>query len=48
MKNIYTLIYTCIKFFFQGKYKLRKLRRLEENIEKFEQQYLKWQKTIKQ
>ncbi|TGZ49016.1 pentatricopeptide repeat-containing protein 1, mitochondrial [Temnothorax longispinosus] len=31
-----------------GKYRLRKQKRLEENIEKFEQQYPKWQKTIKQ
>lgn len=29
-----------------GKYRLRKLKRLEKNIEKFEQQYLKWQKMI--
>lgn len=33
---------------FQGKYKLRKLKRLEENIEMFEQQYSKWRKLIKQ
>lgn len=31
-----------------GKYRLRKVRRLEENIERFEQQYPKWQKMIKQ
>ncbi|KAL6424424.1 hypothetical protein ACFW04_009890 [Cataglyphis niger] len=29
-----------------GKYRLRKLKRLEKNIDKFEQQYLKWQKMI--
>jgi len=48
MEGVYVQIYTCIKFLFQGKYRLRKLRRLEENMEKFEQQYPKWQKTIKQ
>ncbi|XP_012536909.1 pentatricopeptide repeat-containing protein 1, mitochondrial [Monomorium pharaonis] len=31
-----------------GKYRFQKLKRLEENIEKFKQQYPKWQKTIKQ
>ncbi|XP_011634487.1 pentatricopeptide repeat-containing protein 1, mitochondrial [Pogonomyrmex barbatus] len=31
-----------------GKYKVRKLKRLEGNIEKFEQQYPKWRKMIKQ
>ncbi|XP_025993392.1 pentatricopeptide repeat-containing protein 1, mitochondrial [Solenopsis invicta] len=31
-----------------GKYKLRKLKRLEGNVEKFEQEYPKWQKMIKQ
>ncbi|XP_011866792.1 PREDICTED: pentatricopeptide repeat-containing protein 1, mitochondrial [Vollenhovia emeryi] len=30
-----------------GKYRLRKLKRLEENMEKFEQQFPKWQKAIK-
>lgn len=29
-----------------GKYRLRKLKRLKRNVEKFEQKYLKWQKMV--